>query len=311
MTKKKYWNIIKILLKLGFTLLLIYLVFQKIDMQQVKSVFLKSKPGYIVAAWLSYLASQVVSSWRLLGFLRSIGLNLGFGFNLRLYMLGMFYNVFLPGGIGGDGYKIYILRKKFQLPTKKIFISLLLDRVSGLWAICFLAVALTLLLPPFKTKEWWPVIFIAGSLIYFLVYKFKFSTYLQNFIQAHGKAILVQTLQLVSAFFILSSQNFKGNSSPYLFSFLLSSLATVVPVSIGGLGIREYVIMHAAVFFSLDKPLAVFTTLCFYILSTLSALAGAWFVYRSKEFGPMPDEKQVRAIEDDAEKAVHLHQHTP
>ena len=249
MTKKKYWNIIKILLKLGFTLLLIYLVFQKIDMQQVKSVFLKSKPGYIVAAWLSYLASQVVSSWRLLGFLRSIGLNLGFGFNLRLYMLGMFYNVFLPGGIGGDGYKIYILRKKFQLPTKKIFISLLLDRVSGLWAICFLAVALTLLLPPFKTKEWWPVIFLAGSLIYFLVYKFKFSTYLQNFIQAHGKAILVQTLQLVSAFFILSSQNFKGNPSPYLFSFLLSSLATVVPVSIGGLGIREYVIMHAAVFF--------------------------------------------------------------
>ena len=69
--------------------------------------------------------------------------------------------------------------------------------------------------------------------------------------------------------------------------------------------------MHAAVFFSLDQPLAVFTTLCFYILSTLSALSGVWFVYRSKEFGPMPDEKQAKAIEDDAEKAVHLHQHIP
>src|SRR4030095_2092674 len=197
MAKKKYWNIIKLLLKLGFTILLIYLVFQKIDMQQVKSVFLNSKPGYIIAAWLSYLASQFVSSWRLLGFLRCIGLNPGFGFNLRLYMLGMFYNVFLPGGIGGDGYKIYILRKKFQLPTKRIFLSLLLDRVSGLWAICFLAVALTFLLPPFKTKEWWPVIFFAGSVIYYLIYRYLFSAYLKNLIKAHVTAILVQSLQLL------------------------------------------------------------------------------------------------------------------
>ena len=311
MARKKYWNIIKTLLKLGFTVLLIYLVFQKIDIQQVKSVFLKSEPGWIVAAWLTYFASQGVSSWRLLGFLRSIGLNIGFGYNLRLYMLGMFYNVFLPGGIGGDGYKVFILRKKFKHPTKKIIVSLLLDRVSGLWAICFLAVALTFLMPLFKTKGWWPVIFIAASIIYFLVYKFKFPSYRQNLIRAHSRAILVQSLQLLAVFFILQSQNFKGNPSAYLFSFLLSSLATVVPVSIGGLGIREYVIVYAAAFFSLDETLAVFTTLCFYVLSTLSALTGAWFVFRSGEFGAMPGEKQEIANEDDGQKAVHLHQQTP
>ena len=311
MAKKKYWNIIKLLLKLGFTVLLIYLVFQKIDIRQVKSVFLQSEPGFIVAAWLCYFISQVVSSWRLLGFLHCIGLEPGFGFNFRLYMLGMFYNVFLPGGIGGDGYKIYILRKKFQHPTRKIFVSLLLDRVSGLWAICFLAVALTFFLPSFKTKVWWPVILAAGSIVYYVVYKYAFRAYLVNLIKAHAKAILVQSLQLLSVFFILLSQNFEGNPSTYLFSFLLSSLATVVPVSIGGLGIREFVIVHAAAFFNLDQPLAVFTTLCFYVLSTLSALTGAWFVYRSKEFEPAPAERQATGIKDDAEKTVHLHQQTP
>ena len=311
MAKKKYWNIIKVLLKLGFTVLLIYLVFQKIDIRQVKSVFLQSKPGFIIAALLCYFISQVVSSWRLLGFLQCIGLGPGFGFNLRLYMLGMFYNVFLPGGIGGDGYKIYILRKKFQLPTKRIFLSLLLDRVSGLWAICFLAVALTFFLPSFKTREWWPVILIVGSIIYGFVYRYLFSAYLKNVIKAHAKAILVQSLQLLSVLFILLSQNFEGNPSAYLFSFLLSSLATVAPVSIGGLGIREYVIVHAAAFFGLDQPLAVFTTLCFYILSTLSALTGAWFVYRSKEFGPAPDEKKEVIIKEDEEKPVQVRQQIP
>jgi uncharacterized membrane protein YbhN (UPF0104 family) len=311
MAKKKYWNIIRLLLKLGFTVLLIYLVFQKIDIRQVKSVFLQSKPGFIIVALVCYFVSQVISSWRLLGFLQSIGIGAGFGFNLRLYMLGMFYNVFLPGGIGGDGYKIYILRKKFQLPTKKIFLSLLLDRVSGLWAIGFLAVSLTFFLPSFKSIEWWPVVFIAGSILYYFVYRYLFSAYLENLIRAHAKAILVQSLQLLSVFFILLSQDFGGNPSAFLFSFLLSSLATIVPISIGGLGIREYVIVHATAFFNLDQPLAVFTTLCFYVLSTLSALTGAWFVYRSKEFGPPPDEKDAAVIKEDAEKAVHLQQQTP
>ncbi len=311
MAKKKYWSIIKLLLKLGFTALLIYLVFQKIDIGQVKSVFLQSKPGIIIAALLCYFISQVVSSWRLLGFLQSIGLSPSFGFNLRLYMLGMFYNVFLPGGIGGDGYKIYILRKKFQHPTRKIFIALLLDRVSGLWVICFLAVALTFFVPSFQTKEWWPFIFIAGSIVYWLVYRYAFPSFMGNLMRGHAKALLVQSLQLVSVLFILLSQNFNGNPSAYLFSFLLSSLATVVPVSIGGLGIREYVIVHAAAFFNLDQPLAVFTTLCFYVLSTLSALTGAWFVYRSKEFGPAPDEKQAVIIKEDEEKTVHVHRQIP
>ena len=311
MAKTKYWNIIKILLKLGFTVLLGWLVFQKIDYQQVKTIFIKSDPWYIIAALLSYFVSQIVSSWRLLGFLHSIGLRLHFVFNFRLYMLGMFYNVFLPGGIGGDGYKIYLLRKKFQLPAKNIFLSLLLDRVSGLWAICFLTTILLLFLPHFKTSEWWLAIIIAGTMIYFLLYKRYFSRYLQNFIPAHSKAILVQSFQLLSIFFILSSQDFNGNYLPYLFCFFLSSLATIIPVSIGGLGIREYVMVNASPFFNMDETLAVFTTLCFYILATITAMPGIWFVYRSKEFDPIPGEIQAKTNEDDPEEIIQSHQHIP
>ena len=312
MAKTKYWNVIKILLKLAFTTFLGWLVFQKIDFRQVTSIFMKSYPWYILAAWLSYFISQTLSSWRVLGFLNSIGLRLQFGFNFRLYMLGMFYNVFLPGGIGGDGYKIYLLKKKFQLPVKKIFLSLLLDRVSGLWAIFLLAAVLIFFIPYFQNGEWWPVVMVMlATLLYYLLYRRYFFTYLQNFIAAHGKAILVQSLQLLSVFFILSSQDFKGNYFPYMFCFLLSSLATIIPLSIGGLGMREYVMMVTSPLLSMNETLAVFTTLCFYILSTLTALPGIWFVYRSKEFDSMPGEKQAKAIKDGPEVVIHLHQHDP
>jgi glycosyltransferase 2 family protein len=38
---------------------------------------------------------------------------------IQLYLLGIYYNLFLPGGIGGDGYKIYLLKQKIKI---KVFI---------------------------------------------------------------------------------------------------------------------------------------------------------------------------------------------
>lgn len=297
MDKKKRWNIIKLLLKLGFTTLLCYLVFTKIDLRQVKSIFLKSDYRYILAAFFIYYLSQVISSSRLIGFLRGAGINPSFGSNFRLYMLGMFYNVFLPGGIGGDGFKIFLLRKKYTEPTRKIFLAILLDRVSGVWAILTLATILSFFLPPGLLKPGWAVAcFLFITICYFGVLRFVFPGYPKNYIATFTKAILVQSLQLVSIMLILRSQSFDGNYAPYLFSFLASSLATVIPVSIGGLGIREYVMMQASLLFNMDQNLAIFSTLTFYVLSSLAALPGAWFAYHSKQF--YREEKYETAVDN-------------
>lgn len=303
MDRKKIWSVSKTIFKIGFTALLIYLVFQKIDFNQVKSIFLRSDPWYILAALIAYFVSQIVSSWRLLSFLRSIDLDLDFGFNFRLYLLGMFYNVFLPGGVGGDGYKVYLLRKKFQKPTKRIIFSLLLDRVSGLWAIGAISVALIILIPRINIPQTLPIIaLVIGTSLYYWLLRQFFRDYIRYFVQTHFKAIMVQSLQLLSVILILLSQDFDGKFSPYLFSFLVSSLATIVPVSIGGFGIREYVMTHASTVFDMNQNLAVFTTITFYILSTIAALPGIWFVYKSKEFGPMPPEEEVKKVEADLNK---------
>ncbi|MEJ0102954.1 MAG: lysylphosphatidylglycerol synthase transmembrane domain-containing protein [Bacteroidota bacterium] len=287
MTKKKFINIAKLIFKLALSAILVYFVFQKIDYRHVRSVFLRSNLLYIFFALLSYAFSQVVSSWRLIGFLRSIGIELTFSFNSRLYLLGMFYNTFLPGGIGGDGYKIYLLRKKYRQPAKKIFLALFFDRLSGLWAICALASLLVFLLPGTHAWNWLPAtIFIAGTVVYYLIMRFFFTTYSGYWAVAHSKAIIVQFLQLVSVVCILRAQDFTGNFFPYLFIFLLSTVATIIPVSIGGLGIREFVMLKSIPFLLIDGTLAVYTTLTFYLLSLVISLPGVWFVYHSKEFRP-------------------------
>ena len=94
MEMKKVWNVVKLLLKLLVTIGALYWVSQKIDTVDFKETFLKTTPGYFVLAYLCYVASQFVASSRLNSFFKGIGLNLSEKYNLKLYLLGMFYNQF-------------------------------------------------------------------------------------------------------------------------------------------------------------------------------------------------------------------------
>jgi len=147
MERKKIRNILTFILKLSITAFLIWLVFRKINYTEVRSIFLRSNLIFIFIAFVCLVLSQIISSWRLMGFLHATGIPISFRSNLRLYFMGLFYNSFLPGGIGGDGYKIYFLHRRYKKPVKKIFVSILSDRVSGLWAICILGSLFFSLLP--------------------------------------------------------------------------------------------------------------------------------------------------------------------
>ena len=50
----------------------------------------------------------------------------------------MFYNMMLPGGIGGDGYKGYYFHNTFQVPVKNLVRPILWDRITGAASIVIL-----------------------------------------------------------------------------------------------------------------------------------------------------------------------------
>src|ERR1700733_12709257 len=202
--RQKNWNIVKTILKIAVTTALLFWVFSKVPIHLLKNRLLQANYWWMLAALVCVLSSMVVSSWRLLSFFRSIGLKLDARYNLRLYFLGLFYNFLLPGGIGGDGYKMYLINKTFKTPLKKLFWSVMFDRLSGLWAIGLITVGLIFLIPQIDIHITIPLgIFAVGSAIYYFVaYKF-FNEYTKYFFQAHAKAIMVQSLQLIAIIFVI------------------------------------------------------------------------------------------------------------
>ena len=119
-------------LKLLLSGLLLFLVFSRIPFREVWEVVNGAKPAYLTGALLAFTLSKWLSARRLNAYFHRIAIPLSQSSNLKLYLLGMFYNLFLPGGIGGDAYKGYLLNRVFKTPPKRLAQALLLDRLSGL-----------------------------------------------------------------------------------------------------------------------------------------------------------------------------------
>lgn len=295
--KGRLWNITKMLLKIAVTAVLLYFVFKRVPLTDVKNRLINANYWWMFAALISFFLSIIVSSWRLRSFFKSINLRLDARFNFRLYLLGLFYNFLLPGGIGGDGYKIYMLNKSYKLPAKKVFWAIMFDRLSGLWAIGLITVGLIFFIPQINIHIGIPLgIFVTASAVYYFVAYMFFREYTHHFIAGHSKAVLVQGLQVMAIVCVLLGQDFDGKFSPYLLSFLISALATVIPITVGGAGLRETVFMELTKVFPMDKSLAVFLPGSFYIISLVVALLGIYYVLRPSrlEEGLPKDEAVVK-----------------
>ena len=286
MEKKKIWNILKTLLKISITGLSLYLVSRKVEFNDLKDAFEKSNPIFLFLAFISFVISQLISSSRLNTFFKGIGLKISETYNFKIYLLGMFYNLFLPGGIGGDGYKIFLLRKKFEIKGRRLLQAIFFDRLSGLWALGLINATLVIFIPYLGVPNWVPVLVVAiGTITYYVIMRKIFGDYSTYFVLSHIKALMVQSMQVISVILILYALNFEGKFSPYLFMFLVSSLVAIFPFTVGGLGARELVFVYGAQYFEMDQHLAVIISLLFYCISALLSFSGIYFVFNPQKIG--------------------------
>lgn len=302
MTKQKLWGLTKLILKIGITLVSLYLVFSKVSIKDLKEAITESDPIFFVLAFIVFFISQVITSTRLNGIFKGVGLHISEKYNFKLYLLGMFYNLFLPGGIGGDGYKIFFLRRKFHIKGRRLLMAIFFDRLSGLWALCLITAALIIFIPQLQIPSWMPIaLVLSGTLIYFVVLKKFFADYSQSLYLTHFKALCVQSLQLISAICLLYALHFDGKFSPYLFMFLVSSLVAIFPFTVGGLGAREVVFLYGADIFNLDPHLAVLISLLYYFIAALMSTLGTYFIFNPQALGEkeLPQESDIEEKEED------------
>ena len=269
--------------QIGVTVFFIYYTLSKIGLYKILEVVKSADLLFILSASIVYFLSQIVSSQRLWFILKENNLMISTMENVKLYMIGIFYNFFIPGGVGGDAYKGILMNKKFEWSLKKIYKLLILDRLIGFGVIlCLILVFRGFILNlefilefSFVLIPLYALLFFMGKVLVKKIFDNKI-VYTKAFFISH----LIQILQFGSIILILISLGVKENYFTFLYIFLISSVLSIF--SFGGIGIREYIFFTLAANTPVGQDIATSVGLIFTFSALISSLPGLFFLMKIK-----------------------------
>jgi uncharacterized membrane protein YbhN (UPF0104 family) len=79
---------------------------------------------------------------------------------------------------------------------------------------------------------------------------------------------------------ILQALNIEVSTLEYLFIFLISSIVSVLPLTIGGIGSRELVFLYGALWLGLEEDRSVGISMLFFLITAFVSLLGIWYHFR-------------------------------
>lgn len=291
------------LLKLGVTALGLFLVLRGMDFGALLGALRTVRLGWMAVGAAGIALSLVVRAYRWHIVLHGVGSSIRFGRLVELYLVGSFFNAFLPSGLGGD---VVRAAEAAQDVTPDVAAgTVLVDRLTGLLALFAMALAVLPFRPAgFPPRLAWTIgaiggvgllgglALIEGRLLRAVVGR------LPGALRAAGNGFLdrlAATIQrchwrsvaaalLVSLIFNLmqigwwvTTGRALGLRVPFGYFVLvvpIMSLAVLVP-SIGGLGVRETVAPALFAGAGLAPEQAVALTLLVFALERVASLLGA------------------------------------
>ena len=334
-------RILLTILQLGVTSAMLWYVFHDPDQRAKMAVALRSANyGWVGIGILAYIVVEISAAIRWQILLRVQGIRLSLPRVSGLFLIGMFYNQFLPGGTGGDIIKSYLLLKETDKKAGGL-LAVVFDRLIGLVALVFLTGTLVLLrfhwlaqTPETRRLLWILLLLlsssIAGLLTSFVISGFNLFHLLPHKFPGREKLIeisaayhlyarhwfatllafgasLVAHLATFTTFLCVAYAFRAGVSVIDFFAVLpIERTITALPISFAGLGLREQ-ILQVMLHNLCGVPVAVaklIGTMSFLIIFVCSAPGGiVYFFYK-----PSGEVRHVRMREMQREVATLEHE---
>lgn len=277
----------KTILKTAVSAIILYLVFRVLDRKLLLVVLEQSNWWWLFWALIWFVLSKVLAACRYNDLLKTTSVYLNTRQQLQLYWLGMYYNLLLPGGISGDGYKIKRLMDASGRPFRQLFRITLYDRISGMLALGQICLTLAMALPAFQTYWGWLLFGLAVSVP---ASKWLFDQMTGATAQDWGRTTLqsigVQMGQLISVTGIVFALHEPAKWLGYSVVFLVSSVVAMLPLTIGGAGARELTFLYGAKFLGLNPERSVAIAFVFYLISTAVSLVGIRYSFGGARLQP-------------------------
>ena len=292
--KSIYW-------KCGLGLLLFALVFTKINFKLSQDVLAQVSLRNFLTVLCIYLLGKTLSAYKWALIAKHTGFTCTGWQYLRFYFQGMFYNQFLPTGVGGDIIKGYFLYQhdKNHLKPDDAAATILFDRISGVFVLLLLLLVGNILY--FKQLPTWVNLIQLGGiaatalgigvLVYLSskrdVFKRPLITRILFFTRLYLDKTLLKIIAVSILFHIMVvaihiligwDLNLSISWSYYLILYPASAILTSLPVSVNGMGIREWAYMFYLGLIGITSSAAFIFALYWGVLMLVTGLIGALFL---------------------------------
>ncbi len=290
--RRKAGNLIRIGISAG---LLIWL-FSRFDLKGVLTYFENLQISIWVIACLMSLVAQVLSSMRWWILSNTFSFPGRWSTYLGFYFVGMFFNLFLPTGIGGDLFKIHFLSREKGRRFLAAF-TVVGDRLFGLITMLFMGAAAVKIWPDLLPEPFRDFLYISALIILAALLGLPFfqrvikgilpgfSRHLegllilwqrpQRLFAVLGLSFCLQALGMGAIALLGAGIGIKLPLSFYFASLPLVFIITLIPISFNGIGVREGAFIY---FFGLKgvepEPALGLGLLFFSVQVALSLLGG-------------------------------------
>ncbi len=314
-------------IKITITIVLFYFIFKNIDFKIFGQTLQSARLGILAAAYLVFWLGHFVCVYRWRMLMLPLMPVRSFQNLLAIYCIGLFFNLTFPTVVGGDVVKIYYVGKHSNSYSQS-FAATFLDRDAGMLAMMIIACAGLLFYPihiPGVAVEivvWgFSALFIFGNICLFTPrFRYEIIKFLRwcrlsriadkmDRVSDALRIIGGKRRVLFAAFMVSFVNQFFAISVVWItavglhldipFSYFLIfvpviTLISMIPISLNGMGLREYAFMSLFSAIGIIAESCIALGLVSSILIILTSLPGGiiYIFFRNRE-----DEKRFASIE--------------
>ncbi|MCH7662733.1 MAG: flippase-like domain-containing protein [Chloroflexi bacterium] len=298
------------------SIILIILVFRSANLSEIIDTLKNIDISLYIFSFLIFLGNKFVVSYRWKRLLQVQNIQARLWALYKVNLLGTIFNNILPSTLGGESVRIYWLVKEFPGKKTASVVATLADKLLGLVALVFLAIVFlplnTIIDPPIKITalvilggglvmlgllvwspgNWGPVLMRKLMFNEWLKIRFeKILTVLKTFKRSKGTmsaafllAILFQVISVANHFLRFRSIGVDVPIQYLFFAIPITTLIVTIPISIGGIGLREMSLIGLLGIVGIENVEVVAYTLVSYSAVLLLSIGLAFYNIVDKPF---------------------------
>lgn len=287
--------------RVAITALLFYLIFRSIEVDSLMAEFRNVVPKLLALGLAFQIMSTLVAAYRWSLIMQPLGFGGGFGFYLKSYFKGSFFNQGLPTSIGGDAIRVIDVARLGHR-KRDAFKGVFLDRLLGLGGLLVLNVIAILLSPDTLPTGMRAIILavVGTGMLGFITLIFmhrirwlegyRLTAFICTisrqlaFIFSSGPRALIQlvlslavhSFSMLAVFLISRSVGMEYDLLTIMVIVPPVILLTLIPLSLAGWGIREGAMIGLFTLIGAAKPEVLAMSILYGFILILASFPGLW-----------------------------------